>query len=358
MYLTRLEVRHLRNLTSVSLSPVTGLNIIEGQNGSGKTSLLEAIHLLALARSFRTLKTTHIVQLGEESLVLFAELDDDSHMHRLGLQRYRDNRILIRLDGQNLQRRADLANLLPLQLITPDSLSLLTGSPKERRQFLDWVMFHVEPSFPSAWSAYTRNLKQRNALLRSASTNTIGMWDKGLVAAGIEIDALRRKSLIELRPHIRHYCSLLLPGVELELDYRGGWKAGTSLEEALADAFVHDQKQRYTSVGPHRADVVFRHEGKRVADHFSRGQLKLLLCCLRLGQMAYLKHQTNKSSLVLIDDLPAELDARHRRLLLELLHGLNNQVFITATDRVDLDPSAWEDVKVFHVEHGEIEEVV
>jgi DNA replication and repair protein RecF len=111
-------------------------------------------------------------------------------------------------------------------------------------------------------------------------------------------------------------------------------------------------------VGPHRADLIIKDAGKRVTDYYSRGQLKLLLCALRLGQMDYLKQHSGKSALVLIDDLPAELDENHRRKLLTLLHGLQNQVFVTATDRCDIPVDEWEDSKVFHVEHGNIEEVV
>jgi len=359
MYLTRIEVRHLRNLTSVSLSPAKRLNIIEGRNASGKTSLLEAIHLLGLARSFRSLRTSNIVQHAEDSLLVFSEFTIGPQVHRLGLQRFTDNRLLIRLDGNNLQRRAELASLLPLQLITPDSISLLTGSPKERRQYLDWLMFHVEPSFHQIWATYVRALKQRNALLRQRCTpDDAATWDKALVTAGESLDVLRKKTLDQLTPLVRHYADLLLPGSTISVGYRQGWKAEIGLGEALTAAIEQDSKNRYTSVGPHRADLAFRHEGKMVADHFSRGQLKLLVCALRLAQLGYLQNKTNKSSLVLIDDLPAELDAPHRRLLLQQLHKLDNQVFITATDRVDLDYSEWEEVKVFHVEHGEIEEVV
>jgi len=358
MYLTRLEVRHLRNLTSVSLSPAAGLNILEGQNASGKTSLLEAIHLLGLARSFRTLKTTNIVQHGEPSLTLFAELNADGQRHRLGLQRFRDNRILMRLDGKNIEKRAELANLLPFLLITPDSVSLLTGSPRERRQFIDWTVFHVEHSFHVLWSHYQRFLKQRNALLRNKQHDDIAYWDKGLAQYGQQIDLLRQDTLAELLPHIRHYCDQLIPDIAIDMEYRRGWKSDRTLLESLSDSLSVDSKQRFTSVGPHRAEVIITSKGKRVAEYLSRGQLKLLLCCLRLGQMAYLKQQTGKTSLVLIDDLPAELDANHRRLLLEMLHELQNQVFISATDRLELDYREWHDVKVFHVEHGEIEEVV
>jgi len=169
---------------------------------------------------------------------------------------------------------------------------------------------------------------------------------------------MRRQLIDALLPYIKQFCTALLPGIDITLRYRQGWKSDLTLSSALEQSFAQDTKQQFTSVGPHRADLLVTHNSKRVVETFSRGQLKLLLCCFRLAQMSLLKALSGKSSLVLLDDLPAELDASHRRLLLSLLHDLDNQVFITATDRLDLDCSSWKDLKVFHVEHGEIEEVV
>lgn len=358
MYLSRLEVRNLRNLTSVSLSPSPSLNIIEGNNGSGKTSLLEAIYLLGLARSFRTLKSASLVKNSEESLTLFSVIHNGNQDHRLGLQRYRNNTTDIRLDGQNVQRRAEIANLLPLQLITPDSISLLTGSPTERRQFVDWVLFHVEQQFHSTWSRYTRILKQRNAILRQNKHDELQSWDVTLVSAGESIDIMRRNIIEALLPHIHYFCSILIPNSNIALRYRQGWKPDNSFSDALLNSLDQDKKQHFTSFGPHRAELIVTDNGLRVSEHYSRGQLKLLTCCFRLAQMSLLREHSDKSSIVLLDDLPAELDSSHRKLLLDLLHDLDNQVFITATERIELNTERWKDAKVFHVEHGEIKEVV
>ena len=357
MQLTRIDVRNLRNLTGISINPSPGLNILEGANASGKTSFLEAIHLLGLARSFRTLKSEHLVQHGEESLILFAMLDKGA-THRIGLQRYTDSRLEIHLDGARAESRTVLANLLPLQLITPESLSLVTGNPEERRQYLDWLLFHVEQSFHSIWSAYQRSLRQRNALLRSEQYRTLPQWTEGLVEAGENINTLRQSLLSELLPHIQHYVSLLLPDVAFNLHYRQGWKREETLAEALDRTVDTDIKMKYTTAGPHRADVILRVDEEKAVDVFSRGQLKLLLSALKLAQMALFCQRKGTSAVVLIDDLPAELDSDHRNLLLAQLQALGTQVFVTATDSSLLNFSAWPETKVFHVEHGEIKEVV
>lgn len=358
MYLSRLEVRQLRNLTSVSLHPSRGINIIEGLNASGKTSLLEAIHLLCLARSFRTLRTSHIVQHGSDSLTLFAEIESSVH-HRLGLQRFSDNRLLIRLDGRQLRSRAELASLLPLQLLTPESIQLLTGSPRGRRHYIDWIMFHVEHDFHSNWVNYQRLLKQRNSLLRDKRMmETLKQWDKGLIEYGERITEQRCALFEELLPIIHEYVSLLLPEKEMSIRFRTGWKQGITLEQAINDSLPRDTKQGVTTVGPHRCDLSIEHNGKPVVEIFSRGQLKLLVIAFHLAQMSCLQKLSGKQSLVLIDDLPAELDEHHRDLMLNILNRHCHQVFVTSTDRHHLKLDGISESKVFHVEHGQIKEVV
>lgn len=357
MIFQRLEVSAFRNLTSVSLTPTAGLNILEGNNGSGKTSLIEAVYMLAMARSFRTHKSARVIQHGEDHLLLFAQLSDGAS-HRLGLQRYSDSRMQIKLDAEVVRSRSELARFLPLQLITPESIQLITGSPGERRQYLDWMMFHVEPTFQACWSQYQRYLRQRNALLRERRLGELLSWSQGLVEQGLKLDQFRRQTINRLKPHLQHYLDELIPGTSVDISYRQGWRSDLTLEEALWASHEADLSQKYTTVGPHRADLMMRSGEQRVIEIFSRGQLKLLLCALKLAQLEYLKELTGKTPIVLVDDLPAELDCEHRSQLLTLLHGLHNQIFVTTTDRSHLDYSAWNDVKVFHVEHGNIKEVV
>ena len=358
MYISRLELSQLRNLSSVSIRPAAGLNILEGRNASGKTSLLEAIHMLCMARSFRSLRTSQVVQHGHSSLTVFAELQGIRAHHRLGLQRFTDNRLEIRLDGAQLRSRAELVSLLPLQLLTPESSQLLTGSPRGRRQFLDWLMFHVEPSFHADWMNYQRLLKQRNSLLRSRQLDTLRQWDQGLLAYGNKIDIARKRVVGDLQSFMQVYFIRLLPGKDIELRYRQGWRQESTFEDALGESLLSDSKQFVTGVGPHRCDMALSIDKRPVVEVMSRGQLKLLVVAMHLAQMDYLRSKRGKSSIVLIDDLPAELDAQHRGLLLRILDEHEHQVFITTTDRSQLDCIDCAEVKVFHVEHGQIKEVV
>src|SRR5690606_17108308 len=148
MPLKRLTVTAVRNLHPVTLHPSPRINIISGPNGSGKTSLLEAIHILGLARSFRSTRLQPVIQYQQDSCTVFGEVFlSGGNASKIGITRSRQADYDIRINGQNARSTAELAEVLPLQLINPDSFRLLEGAPKQRRQYLDWGVFHVEHRF-------------------------------------------------------------------------------------------------------------------------------------------------------------------------------------------------------------------
>lgn len=147
MSLSRVSVTAVRNLHPVTFSPSPRINILYGANGSGKTSVLEAVHLLGLARSFRSTRLTPVIQYEQLACTVFGQVElSEGGSSNLGISRDRQGEFTIRIDGQNARSAAQLAEILPLQLINPDSFRLLEGAPKIRRQFLDWGVFHVEPA--------------------------------------------------------------------------------------------------------------------------------------------------------------------------------------------------------------------
>ena len=169
MSLVKLQLNDFRNIQQASLQLSPGLNILVGNNGSGKTSVLEAIHYLGLGRSFRTHLTGRVVRQGEKGFVLFAQCELEGRTVPIGLAKEKNGDTQLKIAGAQAQRLADLAELLPVQLIHPDGFDLLTGGPQPRRAWLDWGVFHQQPGFFSLWGRVRRLLKQRNALLRSAT---------------------------------------------------------------------------------------------------------------------------------------------------------------------------------------------
>ena len=359
MQLTQVEIHRVRNLTNVTLLPAGGLNLIFGSNASGKTSLLEAIYLLSNGRSFRTANIRSVVQHNTENLQVFGKIKQEktNSLIQLGIERG-PNGTQIRINQNTVKQASQLAAYLPVQIINPEAHRLLEQGPTQRRKFLDWGLFHVEPKFHHTWQHYTRLLKQRNAALRHKKfSNNIRIWDQPLLEHADKLTSLRQLYVSEITPLIQSYAKYLLQ-TSVSVEYRKGWNQELSLAEALKRSFPQDCQQGFTRKGPHRADLRLLVDGIPVQDIFSRGQQKLLVCAMRLAQIRHLKNRIEQSSIVLVDDLAAELDIQHRKRLLELLAETGAQLFITVTEAELVDTKAWLSKKMFHVEHGEVAEVV
>ncbi len=359
MRIKSLGIRNLRLLSAVDISSFGQLNLIFGPNAAGKTSLLEAIYLLATSRSFRTPSMLELLRHGSNTLQVTAKVvDPQGRTTALGLERGRDG-LILRAGGKRVHRASELAQWLPAQIVHPDSHLLVSGGPKGRRRFLDWGVFHVEPQFQPLWRRYDKALKQRNAALRVRGQNSLDrIWDSELNETAVEIDRLRRRYLDELSGILPKFTSAIMGPLEFGLAYDPGWEQSRSLLEELAQTLGRDRKRGFTCSGPHRADLVFSHQGQRAAQIISRGQQKMLVVALFLAQAELLTQRTGRSSVLLFDDLAAELDAVHRQKTLLALERMAVQVFITALDKNIVQTSPGTDLKLFHVEHGQLAEVV
>jgi len=353
MHLRRLRAVQLRNLIDVDLEFSPQCNLICGLNGSGKTSLLEAIYLLARAKSFRTNRLSRLIHFGDNAFVVKTEIEHDHSVHKLSARF--EKRELKLTDGNELiKRSSDLATLLPLTLVSTDSHKLFADGPKQRRKFIDWGVFHVKPPFLDAWRAYCRALGQRNALLRhGGDSNTLNSWNHELEKMAIEIDVWRSHYIASLKAHFLVMLASLVDLPDLTIEYQRGWPHDVSLAEHLNNTQDRDLRLGYTRDGPHTADLVIKVCGVPAQECVSRGQQKLIISALYLAQAALFAEKLDKSCIVLVDDLPAELDAERRSYLLKLLNTLQAQVFITAIDEHDLDLSVFTQSKVFHVKQGQ-----
>lgn len=357
MWLKGVEVRDLRNLTLVGMAPGPGINVLVGTNGSGKTSLLEGIHLVATGRSFQSRQADVFIQHGKLKTTVFARLSGEERDLRVGVEKDIRGGTEVRVDGERVQGSAELAGILPVVVITPRSHELVGGGPKERRSYLDWGLFHVEQRFIGEWRRYRRYLQQRNEAL--GGNGPLEPWDEGLSASGESLSEYRRLHVGALQPLLREaMAGLGLRAEAIETEYHRGWGRDLSLRQALQRDGERDRRDRFTHSGPHRADLRLTIDGHPVGEVLSRGQEKLLVSALWLAQLALMRERTGKTAVVLLDDLPAELDTTHRDRLLNALAGLGAQVFLTATSRSLLDLDSFPGLKVFHVEQGQITEVV
>ncbi|ATC92857.1 DNA replication/repair protein RecF [Pseudoalteromonas tunicata] len=361
MSLELVTVKNFRNLADLSFSPVDGVNIIYGENGSGKTSLLEAIYYLSHGKSFRTIKYKTIIQHHQDTFVIHAKKRIDQLLLPVGISKNQAGDTELKIQGKVSRKIAELAELIPVQLITPESYALFFGGPKERRKFLDFGLFHVEHHFFSLWLSFNKLLKQRNALLKQKPHNyheQIKYWDKEFVRLSLEINTLRKTYLERFRSvFFDKIAANLTLIVNLEIKYNSGWKDEAELSELLIQSFTRDVKQGFTSFGPHKADLTFSVNDSLVENYFSRGQLKLLIYALKVTQNYIIEAETQKQSILLIDDLSSELSIDTRKDVGQLLAQCNSQIFITAIESESisavLEPMKRK-LEMFHVKHGKL----
>lgn len=358
MQITRLNIERVRNLKTVALCGLQPFNIFYGANGSGKTSILEAIHLLATGRSFRTHMPKHYIQHDTQDAIVFAQ----SISEKIGMQKLASGEQLIKVNGDTVATQGQLAKLLPLQHLDPQSTDIIDYGAKPRRQLLDWLMFHVEPEFYFAWQYYSRALKQRNMLLKTKRQLTLAElepWNKMLSDYGEMLHSQRLVTVERWKGFFLQDLAHLLPELEIELEYSPGFHTEVGLWQDLLNYHEKDLERRYTEYGPHRADLRLKTPLGAADDVLSRGQKKLLMMALKLSQIAML-HASNKETVVLLDDLTAELDSNAQRRLIERLSQLGSQVFITTLDHQavtqhldDLSIS----YQLYNVDHGQVHAV-
>ncbi|KAA2284036.1 DNA replication/repair protein RecF [Arenimonas fontis] len=355
MRLNLLRVRNLRCLVEAELAPAPGLNLLTGGNGAGKTSLIEAVHLLGYGRSFRGRVRDGLVRGGQTALELFAEWQDgQGRRRRVGL-RHTGQEWEARLDGAPAPSLTELCAELAVVTFEPGSHELLAGGGEHRRRFLDWALFHVEPEFLPVWRRYARALKQRNALLkRQPVAAALEPWDQELAQAGEILSRLRSAYLARLEPVLASTAEEFLaelgrPG----LRFQPGWRRE---EQSLADALLlsreRDLALGYTSLGPHRADWRVEYPALPGREALSRGQEKLTALACVLAQARAFAADRGEWPLVCLDDLASELDRVHLARALTSLVGSGAQILLTATEMPDLLAGPLAPQARFHVEQG------
>ncbi len=339
MQFDSLSITNLRNISQAELILSPGFNLFFGQNGSGKTSILEAAHLLASGRSFRSIQATNLIRIGQNSYRVSGLASPlRGRLERspipVGIERFANGATKIRLAEKDCHSMATLAKVLAIQLINSDSYDLLEADPSYRRRFIDWMMFHVEHSFHPTWQRFNRALQQRNAVLRMegmGQSADISVWNHELIHAGQIIDAQRKALLASFVPIFSEIVEQLLGlSAEIAIRYEQGWPEDYSLEEALSKYLSRDLALKYTTVGPQRADLTILIDGIPVKSLLSRGELKLFIASMLIARAVLLHQKEGHRCVFLVDDLHAELDDRAAAALMGMLSKLEAQVLISS----------------------------
>lgn len=353
MAIKQLSLNDFRNLKSITVDFDPRYNIIVGNNGSGKTSLLESINVICQGKSFKTHQLNQCIQHGKKNFLIFAKFSD----YHAGLSRI-ESKSKIRIDGGNISRISELVEKTPVITINSSCFELLTGPPSIRREYIDWCLFHVEQKYRDLWSEYSRGLKQKNTLLKSRKpVKELDYWDQYLSPLCLQIYEYRSRYLEQIIKITNNLNKSLSIDFKTKTEIVQGWS--DLLDPLTSIKSIRQQELRYgfSIAGSHRDNINISVEGFSVSEILSRGQTKILSISFLLAQILLVKQQTNKSIIVLIDDLESELDSVYVKNIVKLLSTLDVQVFITNIRPQPYLIDSREEYKMFHVEHGMIKPV-
>lgn len=348
--LRKARIENFRCIEAAELEfDAAGTGIV-GPNASGKTSLLEALFFLASGRSFRTAVRENLLGPKSAFFRVFGELTAPNGVGTPAGIEYSSGRSRVRVGGQDVSSVSAVSAILPLQIIDPGVHRLVEEGSARRRRQLDWGVFHVEHEFLSVWRRYNRALQQRNAALRqNLDWQTVCVWDQEVSVAGASVDQFRGRYVEAFAPYFRSTADALLQE-PVSLEYRRGWNGELSLEAALEASRARDRRLKTTTVGPHRADIVFRWGDDLAKDRISRGQQKMLAAAFILAQTRFRSEHTARRTTLLLDDPAAELDVDNLGKLLSVVATTPAQLIATS-----LSPEGLAGMRIgrmFHVEQG------
>jgi DNA replication and repair protein RecF len=348
--LHRLRAAGWRNLEPADVRPGPLASVFFGQNGQGKTNLLESAYYATELRSFRTKTRTEIIRWGEPQAKVAAEVTSGGLDRRIDVE-MSPLRKQVRVDGKAVQRLAPALRGLGSVVFLPEDLLLPRAPPSARRSFVDRAAYGANRLFYAEAVAYQKVLKNRNAVLRRASSparaaahdpSLLATYDEQTARTGARLVMRRRALVAALAPRVTE----LFVGLHADLQAEIRYRSDPSVEEASTEGEVLaalaaglertrdlDHKRRFTGFGPHTDDLEMTLAGRPVREHGSQGQLRSLVLALKLAELSHLESALGEPPLLLLDDVASELDEQRRRMLFETITNLSGQTFITVTDR-------------------------
>lgn len=350
MTLTHLNIHNVRNISQVQIKLHPKFNIFQGINGSGKTSLLEAIYLLSNGRSFRTREIAPLINYSKQDLTVFAKIEVESS---ISIQKTKTGSTRVKLNHNPCKKTSELLRYLPCQVFYQDIFQIIDAGPIIRRSLLDWGVFHKQKTYNILLKKYRHVLRQRNALLRAkAQSQDFKPWDKLLVSMAYDIDTLRKDYFTNLSDVFQKYLAQLT-NTPCLINYYKGWdkkETKADLASILKDQLASDMQRQYTHSGPHNADILFDSLELKAKNSLSRGQQKIILIALKLSQAKLLE----KPCIYLFDDITSELDNLHISRLFNVLSNIEGQFFLTTIDAAQI---LIQDAYIFSLTNGTVAQI-
>ncbi|MCU4675815.1 DNA replication and repair protein RecF [Catenovulum sp. 2E275] len=362
MYISKLAIHRLRCINKMEVVPHSSCNIIVGENGSGKTSILEAIYMLGFGRTFRKSKTAELVQFDQNDLTIFAATESDyQDTATFGIRKYKNGSSEIKVRGKKAKRLSELSSEFPIISFTSDTIDLIDSGPSGRRKFIDWLVFHVKHSEDVAeiYRQFDKVLEQRNEALKQADLKMIQAWTPKFVELNLQIQSMRNEVISQLQDYLnKSYRQVESSKVNSSptITYKLGWNSEFDLAELLAKNQGFEIKRRSCNYGVHRDDIIFQLDDTPVKNILSRGETKRFVLALLLAAEALLVTKSQKHCIWVLDDIAAELDYQSIVNAFSVGKSQNNQMFFTCIEKdlAIIQQAINFEHAVFHVKHGQL----
>jgi DNA replication and repair protein RecF len=344
---TSLRIRTFRNIESAALDPSPTFNVLIGQNGQGKTNILEAIHLLATLKSFRGQTNRELIQHGEDQAVISGAFQRGAVRRNVRL-RIAKNGKKVFLNDKPVRQLSQFFGAINTVAFSPEDVSILRDSPGNRRLFLDRAIFNAVPSFASESSEYDDALKNRNALLKDErpDESLLRTFSEQMARYGSRIIFRREEFVRDFQDGFRKaFAEIFGSEIPIEIVYRPNHREeavradkldegaiAEEMREELKSARRRDERRGFTTVGPHRDDFDVLLDGQPMKPYASQGQHRAFVLAFKISEMRSLREMIGSYPVLLLDDVSSELDPEKNRRLFDFLAEIDGQVFITTTD--------------------------
>ncbi len=357
MIIKSLELNNFRNYDFLKLNLDSNTNIFYGKNAQGKTNILEAIYMCATTKSHRTSRDMELIKFGKKDAHIKAYIEKRDIEYRIDIHIRQNRSKGIAINGIPIKKASELFGIFNVIFFSPEDLNIIKRGPAERRRFMDMELCQLDKVYVYNLTNYNKVLNQRNCLLRDISikpelADTIDIWDEELIKYGLGIIDRRKKFIEDINKIIDPlHKNIAGKGENLQLKYQQNC-SGDEFEEKLKEARTKDIKQKATTVGPHRDDILFMNGKTDVRVYGSQGQKRTAALSLKLSEIEMVKNLVKDTPVLLLDDVLSELDIERQKQLLRTMGDV--QTLITCTGVDEFVEKRFSVNKVFRVSNGHV----
>jgi len=364
LYLQTLDILNFRNHKKSSLNFSSGINLIIGKNGQGKTNLLEAIYVLFNGKSYKSSLNNVLITLGEETTVVKGSLVGEEKKEDIGVMLKINEQKNIKINGMQNQRVKDLRNIVNIVLFSPEDLKIVKGGPGGRRDFIDEVGEQINYKYNHLKWKFLRILKQRNNLLRQVigkrwKKEELELWDDKLVLVGSKFIGARNEVVEKLKPYCHKINLKINSKKNLKINYLNNLLNNGDVEgefyRKIKELKNYEIERGNTLVGPHRDDVGLYLNGVDVRLYGSQGEQRVVSLCLKMAELELIKEEKKKTPILLMDDVMSELDEEMRDNLLSFILNLKQSI-ITTTNLSYFNQEYMDRINLIEVYGGSVKE--